>query len=92
MIGIVRAYAFGFCQRQDAGEGLRRGGYVPLAKADGASARAQYPAGNQVDKNMSRRLGKDGRKTQDYGVPCRPGLDVKYITARHGNSSSIQVH
>ena len=32
---------------------------------------AQYPAGGQVDKSVSCWLGKDVRKVQDYGIPCR---------------------
>jgi hypothetical protein len=57
MIGIVRALAFGFCERQYAG--------------DGSACGAQYPAGNQINKDANRWLGKDGRKVQDYGIPCR---------------------
>jgi len=57
MIGVVWTLAFGFRKRQNTGDGSARG--------------AQYPAGEQVDENTSGRLGKYGRKTQDYGVPCR---------------------
>jgi hypothetical protein len=54
---IVRAFAFGFRKRQNAG--------------DGTSAGAQYPAGNQVDENPGGRLSKNGRKVRDYGIPGR---------------------
>jgi hypothetical protein len=57
MVSIVRAFAFGFCKRHDAG--------------DGSPAGTQYPAGYEIDENLKRWLRKYGRKAQDYGIPCR---------------------
>jgi hypothetical protein len=57
MVGIVRTIAFWFCKRHNT--------------SDGSACGAQYLAVDQVDKDMSCWLGKDERKVQDYGFPCR---------------------
>ena len=68
MTGVVRTLVFRVRKLDNTG--------------DGSACGAQYPAGYQVDKNMRCWLGKDGRKAQDYGIPCRCENSCTHIGLR----------
>jgi hypothetical protein len=68
MVSVVRTLAFWFCKRHNA--------------CDSVSAGAQYPAGYQIGENLKCWLGKDGRKIQDYGIPCRCQKSSTHIGLR----------
>jgi hypothetical protein len=57
MVGVVRTLAFWLCKWHNTGNSML--------------ARAQCPVGYEIGENLKCRLGKDGSKIQDYGVPCR---------------------
>jgi hypothetical protein len=73
MVGIVRTLVFGFCKWENTG--------------DGSACGAQYPSRNQIDKDACCWLGKDRRKIQDYGIPCRCENSGAHIGLREIGSS-----